>query len=586
MEIKKIYKEGVEYTLPNIYEGKRIVECDATEVWFNKNISKMNADNVQDAIDETYKSVDKKISKMNTLTKEVVEELPTVEEASETVLYLKKESEESDIYGMYTLVEENWAKTLKMIGTTDTDLSAYYTKEEIDEKNFINKETAFKRFYGSEWLNINTEATAQSIMWKNFNNLPINKFYGLSLNNFKSLGITNYPPTDLTTLRWWVIFLSKGSATWAWGVQLFFEYSTGKIFQRIIWDRVWSEWFALTWNEWFILTAEDQASINTASWGKFSNVLWDVAMLWNTARPYTDTPFYGKGSTAGRNAQSGILYNERYSTNYNLQKFINFWPHRIMNEWYRITDRRDWSVYTGWQKMNWDTVKSVLAFWDSICYGARNSNKWFVGDLWLWFKNIWVSGATISTVRTDIKPIPQQLVDETWYSPDIIIAEWWINDYVRNAPMWTISTTPVTTDEEANLLDRSTVMWWAEFMFYTMIKKYPTAQRFFLITHKTKYQGKYCPTTPNEQWWTQQDLHDKLVEVCEMYNVKVIDVYKDSFLNSIFTQHISPIPYSQDSSVTDKYFIDNDWVHPLDLWYREWYIPLIRQTIQIGTGNI
>ena len=145
----------------------------------------------------------------------------------------------------------------------------------------------------------------------------------------------------------------------------------------------------------------------------------------------------------------------------------------------------------------------------------------------------------------------------------------------------------MANDTEANALDRNSVIGALEFLFYQMVKKYYKAQRFFLITHKVNrndqwYTG-YAPTTQNSAGYTQQDLHDAIVTVCDVYNVKVIDVYKDSMLNTMFSEYVSPTRYADDASVTNTQYVDKDGLHPLALGYREAYIPLVRQAIGIGT---
>jgi hypothetical protein len=230
----------------------------------------------------------------------------------------------------------------------------------------------------------------------------------------------------------------------------------------------------------------------------------------------------------------------------------------------------------------------ILACGDSICRGARNSYKGFVGDLGLDYKNIGVGDATISNINTSVTNIPDALIAETAYTPDVIVADGGINDYHYEAALGTIPTSPVTTDADAALLDRSTVMGGAGYLFYQMIKKFPNAQRFFIITHKTQWntgsaKDGYCPTRQNTQGYTQKDLHDALVAICNVYGVKVIDVYNDSMINSAFSQYRSPTAWSTDSTVAEQYMVDADGVHPTANGYINGYVPLVRQALAIGT---
>jgi len=277
---------------------------------------------------------------------------------------------------------------------------------------------------------------------------------------------------------------------------------------------------------------------------------------------------------------NGWFINLPYTNNYSLQVIGRTDDSKMFQ---RIVNRNNGSVYTNWGIIYVAQPMKILALGDSICYGYRNNYKGFVGDLGYDYKNIGVSGATISNVRTDRTNIVDQLLAETEYQPDIIIAEGGINDWTFGAKLGTVPDTPITTDTEADAIlakesGVQTVMEAMSVLFYEMIKKYPTAQRFFLIVHKIKKasSGTYCPTTKNIGRggdFTQQELHDVQVAICNLYNVKVIDIYNDGMLNSIFSQYVSP----------NGNFIDDDGVHPLPLGYTECYLPIVREAIMTGT---
>lgn len=280
-----------------------------------------------------------------------------------------------------------------------------------------------------------------------------------------------------------------------------------------------------------------------------------------------------------------VFFNYPYTVNYAIQ-FLTYWKPGYV--YYRIVHRKTFAVYQDWKPIGGTPEPmNILAIGDSICKGNRNSSKGFVGDLSLPYKNAGVSGATISNVVTDYTNIPDQLTGVTDFDPDIIIAEGGINDYFYDAPLGTMSEVPVTTDTEAEALDRSTFTGGLEYLFYQMIKLYPKAQRFFVITHKTwkTNESMYCPTTANTQGWTQQDLHDVIVKCCNLYNVKVIDVYNDSMINSLFPEYRSDVAYSTDSSVTNTEYVDYDGVHPLAYGYLQGYVPLIKKALGNGTAK-
>lgn len=278
---------------------------------------------------------------------------------------------------------------------------------------------------------------------------------------------------------------------------------------------------------------------------------------------------------------TGIFINTRYSFNYCIQEYI------VISsgvKWSRITNASDGSVYRDWTTDNTLQPLKILALGDSICAGYRNSGKGFVGDLGLPYKNIGVSGASISNIVTSVTNIPDQLIAESSYTPDVIIADGGINDYTHGATLGTVPNAPAKNDNEADELDRNTVAGACGFLFYTMIKKYPKAQRFFVIVHKMYYPDgdMYYPTYSNGTY-TQQDLHDLIVKMCNLYNVKVIDIYNEGIINTLYPEYVSTIDYDTDNSVTYTQYVNSDGIHPLDLGYREGYIPLIRKALGIGT---
>ena len=132
-----------------------------------------------------------------------------------------------------------------------------------------------------------------------------------------------------------------------------------------------------------------------------------------------------------------------------------------------------------------DAPLKILCVGDSISYGARNGLRGFVGGLGFPYQIDGITGATLSTAQSGVKNIPQQIIDSSYSNPDIIISNGGVNDYLQNAPLGTIPTEPVTDDTADSALDLSTICGGVQHLFYNMIKKYPNAQRFFLLTHKT-----------------------------------------------------------------------------------------------------
>ena len=240
------------------------------------------------------------------------------------------------------------------------------------------------------------------------------------------------------------------------------------------------------------------------------------------------------------------------------------------------------------------SVLNVVVTGDSICRGSRNGGRGFIGDIGCPYVNIGIGGASLSNVidsslSTDTahvmgaSNIPDTIVKyatmtaEDWYlEPDAIISCGGVNDYNQSATLGTIPTIPVDNDTDAAALDPSTVMGGLQYLFYQMIKLFPKAHRFFLITH----QSRTWPWTACSAGYTQTQLHDAIVAVCKLYGVTVIDVFGESFVTSTFSQYVSPTAYSTDHSVTNMYHIDHDKIHPLALGYRTGYEPFVKEALR------
>lgn len=415
--------------------------------------------------------------------------------------------------------------------------------------------------------NLNT-STIDSICLSDLNNLPNNRVYGCSVSDGS---LANVPIQTFSGQ----IFTHGKSANRSNSDTQIFIHKTGVVYSRIYFDNEWKQWIAS--EDKFVHFISETSALSTDCNKRLANVT-DICIFVADVDKWDDIP---SGTING----GGVFINQKYSTNYNIQKYTAI---KSGNKWERIVNKNG-TIYRDWTQVNGLPPLKILALGDSICYGYRNQQKGFVGDLGLPYKNIGVSSATLSNKVTSVKNIPQQLLDETSYNPDIIIAEGGINDYIQGAPLGTVPSEPATTDTEANALNRNTVTGAIGFLFYNMIKKFPKAQRFFVVVHKMKRWNKpeignpYYPTTQNDQGYTQQDLHDALVEMCELYNVKVIDVYKDGIINTKFEQYVSDVDYSTNPDVTYTDYVNIDGVHPLDFGYREGYVPLIRQAIGIGT---
>ncbi len=281
---------------------------------------------------------------------------------------------------------------------------------------------------------------------------------------------------------------------------------------------------------------------------------------------------------------STVTTSYKHATNYALQVMYNLSTGYLAT---RVVNCTDGTVYRDWKVISTDDYEHcrILCVGDSIAYGMRNNQKGFVGDLGVTYANKAISMATLSNYsEPSIRSIPRQLVEAYGnidFYPDNIIAEGGINDYGANVPLGTMSTRPVANDTEANALDRDTVIGATEYLFYQMIKLYPKAHRFFLITHKTLNY----PYTDNSVGYNQQDLHDALVACCKLYNVEVIDVYDESVINTQFSAYVSSVAWSDDPTMADNEYVDSDGVHPCKYGYAQGYVPLVKRALKIGVRN-
>lgn len=273
------------------------------------------------------------------------------------------------------------------------------------------------------------------------------------------------------------------------------------------------------------------------------------------------------------------------------------WPAGTVgpNPWIDLNTNLTITINNEIQKIAQNPVRflKVLVTGDSICRGGRNGGKGFIGDVNRNFVNLGIGGATLSNVNdssssTDTAHaigaanIPDTIVKyaaqtaQSWYmEPDAIIASGGINDLIDGATLGSIPTRPINSDAEAALLDPSLVTDSLSLLFYQMIKNFPNAHRFFLITHRNYNR----PWTAGTGGWNQTQFHDAAVAICKLYGVTVIDVFNEGMLDSYFDQYVSPTPYSQDQTVTNLYYIDNDRVHPLALGYERGYEPLVESAL-------
>ena len=238
------------------------------------------------------------------------------------------------------------------------------------------------------------------------------------------------------------------------------------------------------------------------------------------------------------------------------------------------------SAWSEWHHLYNTNSTRILAFGDSICLGGRNSGKGFAGVLGIPYKNDAVDGGLLSAARDNAHWIENAIVAETDTDFDTVILEGGINDYIYDAPLGTLSAHPVRYgDAEYALLDTNTVLGALEHAFGLIIHKFTNSSKYFLITHKTR---NYPWTKNFSGGFTQQELHDAIVQCCKLYNIMIIDVYDKSNVNTFFPEYYSPTPWTTDHSVGELYFVDNDQVHPLNFGYIHAYKPIILEALKLN----
>lgn len=436
-----------------------------------------------------------------------------------------------------------------------------------------------------------------------FGGLPTNIFTVCNLDNSGG-AISDAPYRGQLTGA--IITLGRESKTRRanYDTQIFMPQTCEKIYARKYFDNAWSAW---------AVVGGSYLDAQIASVSQFREGVDDDSVRYHhhLYEVTDDGSFFASIRTVTVNGeevarwndlpasnQNFIITNTQYSTHWILQTAV---PSGTVDVTFRrLIPRPDYDAEPrDWVRMSeMDTSKKILAVGDSICRGYRNGEKGFVGDLGLPYQNQGVSGATLSTARTDVTDIPTQLANyrtaHSDYSPDIIIANGGHNDYDNSAPLGDIPTQPAVSIEALNA---STVMGGLQKLFLTMIREYPNAQRFFVTTHKIKKNNVYLVTERNSAGYSEQELHDAIVACCKVYNVRVIDIFNDSMLNSFFDEYRSGTNYiysaddtygenqapiaSASNNRTD--YIDRDGVHPLPRGYLKGYVPLIREAIRIGT---
>lgn len=176
-----------------------------------------------------------------------------------------------------------------------------------------------------------------------------------------------------------------------------------------------------------------------------------------------------------------------------------------------------------------------------------------------------ISGATLASGTTysdgnSRHYIAESVVNSVNKPYDYMILSGGFNDYGNNVPIGTLSdsefcfTNPVTTDNVIGAL---------ETMFRHMLKNYPTTKLYFLITHKANRSVNQV----NSIGKTMQDYVNAIKLTCERYSIPIINVWEESRMITVY------------DNIATAYTLNVDRVHPNQLGYEDFYLPLIEKEL-------
>ena len=212
--------------------------------------------------------------------------------------------------------------------------------------------------------------------------------------------------------------------------------------------------------------------------------------------------------------------------------------------------------------------KTLYLDGDSITFGAGYNGGYgkILSDKYSCINtNNAVSGGTLASGTTYGNGsarhyIAESVVNSVNSQYDFMILSGGFNDYGNNVPIGTLSdaefcfTIPVKTDNVIGAL---------ETMFRHVLQNYPTTKVYFLITHK----ANRCTTQVNSIGKTMQDYVNAIKSVCERYSIPIINVWEESKMLTVY------------DNIANTYTNGSDRVHPNQLGYEEFYLPVIEKEL-------
>lgn len=155
-------------------------------------------------------------------------------------------------------------------------------------------------------------------------------------------------------------------------------------------------------------------------------------------------------------------------------------------------------------------------------------------------------------------------IDNMTGNYDAIVFSGGINDYWQNIPLGTY-----TEADYTSTVDDTTVCGALESIFRQAINKWCGKPIMFVITHKI-YGTAY---TQNTAGYTFDELHNKIVGICNKYSIPYYDCYEDGGLNSYMNIMNTTYMTAGASGVPD-------YTHPNEEAYKRYYVPQVISMIE------
>lgn len=206
-------------------------------------------------------------------------------------------------------------------------------------------------------------------------------------------------------------------------------------------------------------------------------------------------------------------------------------------------------------------AKTMYAFGDSIVYGHKTPASAFVNLLAnkynMYLTKYAKNGATVIDSSNDILA---QVNNASSTAPDFVVFDGYTNDAYDtvNSVIGTVQGSSATT------FDSTTFCGAFEEILYTMKKKWPTSKLVFMTIHKSGARD----------FDIQTNLHALTLDMCEKWDIEVVDVFADATLDTRNTDEMA------------KYIIDGAGSHPNVVCCEEFYVPMLtRKLLELCGGQ-